>query len=370
MGAGIAQLAATAGADVVLVDVEPELAEAGRERIASALRKLAAKGKIAPGEAEAAIVRIRPTAQLGDVSGCGLVVEAVPERIDLKRSIFAELGRVCGPETILATNTSSLPVGEIAAAAASPERVAGMHFFNPAPVLPLVEVVRATTSSEAAVERLVATARAWGKTPVRVRDTPGFVVNRVARPFYLEAFRMVEEGIATIEVIDAALEGAGFPMGPGRLVDLIGVDVNWSVTCSIHERFGRPPRFEPHPLQRRMIEEGTLGRKTGRGFYRYEEGSASCAAAPVEVAPELAEAIALRTIGCIVNEAAFALEEGVATAAEIDLAMKLGMNYPKGPLEWARDLGLERIVSVLRQLGAKRPERYPIARRLLEGNLR
>jgi len=369
MGAGIAQIAAASERDVVLYDVRIELADKGKERIASALRKLAASERIAREDAESAIARIRTTDRLADMSRAELVVEAAPEKLDLKRAIFSELDRLCSAETVLATNTSSLAVGDIAAAAKSPERVAGMHFFNPAPVLPLVEVVRARETSEATVDRLVDLARQWGKKPVRVRDTPGFIVNRVARPFYLEAFRMLEEGVAPIETIDAALEGAGFRMGPGRLVDLIGMDVNWEVSSSVYEAFGRAARFEPHPIQKRMLDEGRLGRKSGRGFYSYSDKDPFRGKKePVE--PALAEAIVLRTVGCIVNEAASALGDGVATADDIDLAMKLGTSYPKGPLAWGAELRPERIALLLRDLDAKHPGRYPVAPRLAEGTLR
>lgn len=369
MGAGIAQVAAVAGSSVVLYDVRQDLADGAKARIVAALRKLAHGGKLDSGAAEAACAAITPSATLADLAPAGLVVEAIPEKLELKRALFADLGRLCSPNAILATNTSSLSVSSIASGIPSPERIAGMHFFNPASVLPLVEVIRGAASSEATVDRLVDVARAWGKTPIRVRDTPGFVVNRVARPYYLEAFRMLEQGVAPIETIDAALEGAGFRMGPGRLLDLIGMDVNWDVSCSVYAAFDRAPRFEPNPLQKRMIDEGRLGRKSGRGFYDYADGTTRPAASP-EVPTSLAEAIVLRTVGCIVNEAACALGDGIASAADIDVAMKLGTNYPKGPLAWGLELGPARLVEVLRALGRDNPERYPIAPRLLEGNLR
>jgi 3-hydroxybutyryl-CoA dehydrogenase len=287
MGAGIAQVAATAGCDVALYDVERSLAEKGKTKIVDALRRLAERGKLDATLADGAIARIIPTERIADLAGSELVVEAAPESLELKRTIFAELASACGRDAILASNTSSLAVGKIAEGLPAPERIAGMHFFNPAPILPLVEVIRGAETSDATVERLVAAAEAWGKTPVRVRDTPGFIVNRVARPFYLEAMRMIEEGVAPIETIDAALEGAGFRMGPGRLVDLIGMDVNWAVSNSVWEGFGRSPRFEPHPIQKRMVEEGHLGRKSGRGFYDYRSGEPSRPASDAEVDPPL-----------------------------------------------------------------------------------
>jgi 3-hydroxybutyryl-CoA dehydrogenase len=370
MGAGIAQVAAVAGCDVALFDVEASLAEKGKAKIVDALRRLAERGKLDAAIAEAAISRTTTTARLADLAGAALVVEAAPESLELKRRIFADLASTCGRDAILASNTSSLSVGKIAENLPAPERVAGMHFFNPAPILPLVEVIRGAETSDATVDRLVETAKAWGKTPVRVRDTPGFIVNRVARPFYLEAMRMMDEGVAPIETIDAALEGAGFRMGPGRLVDLIGMDVNWAVSNAVWEGFARSPRFEPHPIQKRMVDEARLGRKSGRGFYDYESGEPSRPANDPEVAPALAERIVLRTVGCIVNEAALALGDAVATADDIDLAMKLGTSYPKGPLAWGEELGPAKIVTMLRDLAEKHPDRYPIAPRLLEGKLR
>jgi 3-hydroxybutyryl-CoA dehydrogenase len=385
MGAGIAQVAATADCEVALYDVRRDLAEKGKEKTAAVLRKLAASGKLANAAAEAAIARIVPTERLADLRECAVVVEAAPEKLEIKRALFAELGKHCGAETILASNTSSLSIAEIAAAAPHPERVAGMHFFNPAPILPLVEVVRAESTSTATVDRVVEIARDWGKTPVRVRDTPGFIVNRVARPFYLEALRMLEEGVAPIETIDAALEGVGFRMGPGRLVDLIGMDVNWEVSNAVWNGLGRPARLEPHAIQKRMLDEGKLGRKSGRGFYEYGDAASERLTARRDAAnaaqqnvrrleaaspsAAIAEGIVLRTVGMIVNEAALALGDGVASAADIDLAMKLGTNYPKGPLAWGAEIGAERIVALLRGLDAKHPGRYPIAARLAAGEL-
>ena len=368
MGAGIAQVAATSGCDVALYDVRRELADKGEERIAAALRKLASAGKIASEAAEDAIARITTTERLADLADADLVIEAAPEKLEVKRALFAELAERCGAETILASNTSSLSIGKLASAATHPARVAGMHFFNPAPILPLVEVVSAEATAPATVDRLVEIARAWGKTPVRVRDTPGFIVNRVARPFYLEALRMLEEGVAPIATIDAALEGVGFRMGPGKLVDLIGMDVNWEVSNAVWNGLGRPARLEPHAIQSRMLDEGRLGRKSGRGFYEYGEGARPPASPEVE--PAVAESIVLRTVGMIVNEAALTLGDGVASAEDIDLAMKLGTNYPKGPLAWGAELGTERIVAALEALDAKHPGRYPVAPRLRAGNLR
>lgn len=370
MGAGIAQVAATAGCDVALYDVEASLAEKGKTKIVDALRRLAERGKLDAAIAEGAIARTVTTARIADLAGAALVVEAAPESLELKRKIFADLASACGRDAILASNTSSLAIAKIAEGLPAPERVAGMHFFNPAPILPLVEVIRGAETSDSTVDRLVEIAKAWGKTPVRVRDTPGFIVNRVARPFYLEAMRMIEEGVAPIETIDAALEGAGFRMGPGRLVDLIGMDVNWAVSNAVWEGFGRSPRFEPHPIQKRMVDESRLGRKSGRGFYDYTGGEPARPASSPEVDAALAETIVLRTVGCIVNEAALALGDAVATADDIDLAMKLGTNYPKGPLAWGAELGPAKIVTMLRDLGEKHPDRYPIAPRLLEGKLR
>lgn len=482
MGAGIAQVAAQAGFQVLMYDIGPGPLEAGHSRIASGLERLVQRGKLTAAERDAVLQRIGTTTSLSDFHSADFVVEAAPEILDLKKQIFQELDRTCRPEVILATNTSSLSVTEIGALTNRQDRVVGMHFFNPVPLMKLVEVVQgARTSAEAAAHTTEIT-RKLGKTPVQAKDTPGFIVNRIARPFPGEALRLYGENVAGIQQIDRIAKlAAGFRMGPFELMDLVGMDINFAVNRSVFEQFFYEPRFRPHPLQAQMVKANLLGRKTGGGWYRYEgdqivdgpkgaeffgnpgprvegistvyvggdeafaqltrdagytltdspdqadlvvgsqgpsqldslalkEGAlvlveasrivttelGSWSAAPervvgyggipsvatrqlIEIAPGFRTAteawqtaarfiqsigrdvevihdgpglVAPRIIACLVNEAAYALMEGVASAADIDTAMKLGVNYPEGPLAWADALGPDVILEILDGLHA------------------
>ncbi len=361
MGAGIAESAALAGMTAVMLDVREDALERGWRTIEQDLDRRVKKGRISKDERREILGRISSTTSLADLAGASLVVEAVVEDLDLKRKVFADLEGVVGPETVLASNTSSLSVAGIVAGTEHPERVVGMHFFNPVPAMKLVEVVTGPSTGPEAVRRTKEVAQRLGKTPIKISDTPGFVVNRVARPFYLEALRIVEGGGEPREV-DAALREAGFRMGPLELADLIGMDVNLAVSESLFERSYYQPRFRPSVLQRSMVEAGTLGRKSGRGFYEYgtegqnEEGSGG----------EPSKDIALRVISCIINEAFLALAEGVATAGDMDRAMKLGANYPKGPFEWAKEIGAEEIVRTLDSLRQAHGDAYLAAPLLRE----
>jgi 3-hydroxybutyryl-CoA dehydrogenase len=274
MGAGIAQVAAQAGHPVRLFDVaEGAVAEAIAD-IAGRLRRSAEKGRLSAEAAEAAIGRLQPAGTLADLSGCGLVVEAAAERLEVKRAVFAELEAACGPEAILATNTSSLSIDAIARELEAPGRVVGMHFFNPAPLMQLVEVVSGLLTDPAVAETVFETAAAWGKAPVHARSTPGFIVNRVARPFYAEALRLIEEQACDPATLDAVVrEAGGFRMGPLELTDLIGQDVNSAVTQAVFEAYFQDPRYKPSRMQAALVEAGRLGRKSGRGFYDYSEAA-------------------------------------------------------------------------------------------------
>ncbi len=491
MGSGIALVALSAWRAVVLVDP----LDSARAQAEAYLRRHLAK----PGKA-AALDRLTLSADLESLAGCGLVIEAAPEDLELKRDLFRRLEAICPPPALLATNTSTLSVGAIGAAAATPERIGGLHFFNPAPLMPLVEVAAGDRTSEATVNSLVAIVKDLGKTPVVTRDTPGFIVNRVARPFYGEALRLLAEGYATVDQIDRLAEMAGgFRMGPFRLMDLIGLDVNLAATRSIYDQTFGEPRYRPHPIQARLVEQGRLGRKSGRGFYDYASGDpafdrelppegggeglivvsggtwapgvsetflragftlheahggapvAGIVAAgreerlreqvhrldralPPEV-PLLVQAadvtlseiltwcahpervfgfdglfldngriatlvaseanppgmrgavesllraagrrsewildgpglVLPRIVAALASEAAFVLAEGTADEATIDLAMRLGANYPAGPLEWGRRLGWSRVVRVMdhlhAELGEDRYRAAPLLRR-------
>ncbi len=356
MGAGIAQLALEAGHDVVLHDVDAAAIERGRARIRIGLERRAGRLDLDHESADAwvdgRLDRLRAALAIGDVAAAAplLVVEAALEDLDAKRAIFRALEATVGAATVLATNTSALSVAEIAAVTEVPERVLGLHFFNPAPVMPLVEVVVAPRTDPAVTERATALVTAWGKVAVRCTDTPGFIVNRVNRPFTLEALAMLEADGASIPSIDAAIRGSGFPMGPFELMDLIGLDVNLAAAKGIYDRSrtaGDPlaGRFRPSAIQERLVAAGQLGRKTGSGFYDYgPDGRPSGPAADFAHPPDAgdwfpAEAIVERIVLTIVNEAHRALGDEVATAADIDLALRLGAGHPIGPIERVEGAG-------------------------------
>jgi 3-hydroxybutyryl-CoA dehydrogenase len=369
MGAGIAQVAAESGLDVALLDPVAGAYDRARDRIGGFLERKVAKGQLHAGLADSALARITESGSVADLAATGFVIEAIPEDLDLKRDAFRRLDAAASPGTVLATNTSSLSVGEIAVAVSRPERVVGMHFFNPVPLMALVEVVGAAHTHPEVVSATVALAERLGKTAVEVADTPGFIVNRVARPFYLEALRILGEGAANVPAIDAALRAAGFRMGPFELIDTIGLDVNLAVSESVWEGFGRSPRYLPHALQRVLVQAGRLGRKTNAGFYDYgadgersEPWSGLAAAAASGSAPPLSEeAITDRVLAAIVNEAASAVEDGTARPEAIDIAMRLGTNWPKGPLAWGEERGLARSAATLDALGATAPDtRYAV----------
>jgi 3-hydroxybutyryl-CoA dehydrogenase len=350
MGAGIAQVALEAGHEVLLHDVDASAIERGRERIRDGLARRAAKAGLADDESGARvdeqIARLRDAHSLDALGAeADLVIEAALEDLDLKRTIFGALDRASGADVILATNTSALSVGEIAAATTTPERVLGLHFFNPAPVMRLVEVVVASATAPEVVERASAVVSSWGKTAIRARDVPGFIVNRVNRPFTLEPLRMLERGDSGIVAIDDAIVAAGFPLGPFAYMDLVGIDVNLAAATAIWQGLGRPERLRPSPIQDGLVEAGALGRKTGRGFYLYDAGTARLPApafADAGRSTELpASVIVPRVREAIAAEAWRAADEGVAARDDIDLALRLGANHPSGPFEWAAANGFD-----------------------------
>jgi 3-hydroxybutyryl-CoA dehydrogenase len=367
MGAGIAQLGALGGIETRLYDPDAKALAQGVERLGEALRKGVDKGLWDAAAADAASARVRAVGDLAELAGCDLVIEAAPEDLGLKRALMADLAEACGPATVLATNTSSLPVGAIAEAVPGPERVCGLHFFNPPALMRLVEIVAAERTSADAVAAAEEAAEAMGREAVRCTDSPGFIVNRCNRPFSLESLRIVGEGLASHEQVDLVIRSeGGYRMGPFELMDLIGIDVNLEVARSFYAQRAEP-RWEPHPIQERMVAEGRLGRKSGRGFYDYAEG-AEGARPTVEPPPlELRRELFERIVSQLVNEAAYAAGEGVAEPGDIDAAMRLGLNHPRGPFEWAAVLGAGRIVTnldSLRELHGSRYEAAPLLREL------
>jgi 3-hydroxybutyryl-CoA dehydrogenase len=271
MGSGIAQVSAQAGFTTIQFDVNKDMLAKSRAGIEKNLQWLVDKAKISLEEKNSCLARIVFTGRLQDCIA-DLIIEAIIEKKDAKTALFNQLAAINSSETLFATNTSSIPVSQIASAVPHPERVTGMHFFNPAPLMKLVEVVKAEHTSEAVISTITELAVQMGKTPVVCKDAPGFIVNRVARHYYLEAMKLVEDGLATIETVDAVMESTGFKMGPFKLMDLIGMDINFGVSNIVWEALGKPERLTPSPVQKRKVEAGELGRKTGKGFYEYGVG--------------------------------------------------------------------------------------------------
>jgi 3-hydroxybutyryl-CoA dehydrogenase len=373
MGAGIAQIAALGGYRTSIYELDSKALERGLEQLRNGLRRGAERGRWTEQAAIDALERIETDTIVEVLKDCDLVIEAAPEDLDLKRNLFERLSSACGPETVLATNTSSLSVTAIAAAIPEPGRIVGMHFFNPPALMQLVEVVAGDESGEPALEMATEVAKGMGRTPIRAQDSVGFVANRCVRPFFLESLRMLGEGLAPHDEIDRIVRlGAGLRMGPFELMDLIGIDVNFAVAKSFWEQSFGEPRWRPTPIHERMVASGRLGRKTGRGFYAYEKDTPHRPRDPdvqgerpildadqlIEVAGENGPPVLTRLGATIANEASFALGEGVASGDDINTAMRLGYNWPIGPLEWGERLGWNRALGVLEELRELRGETY------------
>ncbi len=346
MGTGIAQVAATAGHQVYMYDSNSSALKQASDHLDATMHKLVQKGKMKEQEAHAILNRFHfVEKKLDGLKDCGLVVEAIVEDLQAKKALFHQLQEVISNDCILATNTSSLSVAAIAAACEKPERVLGIHFFNPAPLMKLVEIIPAIQTAEHTLRQAKQIIESWGKTTVIAQDTPGFIVNRVARPFYGEALRILEEGIADAVTIDWAMtEFGGFRMGPFTLMDFIGHDVNYAVTETVFQAFFYDPRYKPSFTQKKLVEAGYLGRKSGRGFYHYAENAIQPEPHKNEI---MGEQIMRRIVAMLINEAADALYLHVASRDDIDRAMTLGVNYPKGLLQWADDWTIPACVEMM-----------------------
>ena len=349
MGSGIAQIAAQSGHVVILYDLSNDSLELSDSKLQKVMNRLVEKEKLTAEEAAAIQGRIKRTSNLEDIKDCKLIVEAIVENIDVKIKVFNDIEALVSDDTVLTSNTSSLSITSIAKACNVPSRVVGLHFFNPAPLMPLVEIIPALQTDKEIPGMLNDLMLKWKKAPVLAKDTPGFIVNRVARPFYSEALRVLDEGLADVGTIDEAMREQGFRMGPFELMDLIGHDVNYAVTASVFKSFYYDPRFKPSITQLKLVEADWLGRKSGRGFYKYhEDGTRSHF--EIESAKDINYSISERVIAMLINEAADAVFWGLASVEDIDTAMTKGVNYPKGLLKWADEWGAQKVINIIDSL--------------------
>ncbi len=370
MGTGIAQVAATAGWDVVINDANHEIMEMSSESLVKVMNRQVEKGALTREEADKILGRIDFTDNHMYFEDSDLVIEAIVENLDIKRKVFHMIEEIVRPDTIIASNTSSLSLASIGSSLRDPSRFVGIHFFNPAPLMPLVEIIPAVQTRPDVILQARAWVDSWGKLTVLAKDTPGFIVNRVARPFYGESLRIFEEGIADQVTIDWAMkELGGFRMGPFELMDFIGNDINYTVTETVFESFFYDPRYRPSFTQKRMAEAGFLGRKTGKGYYDYAEGAIK--PEPVKDT-QVGQQILDRVLVMLINEAADALFLNIASKEDIDQAMTKGVNYPKGLLKWADEKGIVWCVEKLDALYDEyREDRYrcsPLLRRMKTKN--
>ncbi|CAM3072148.1 3-hydroxybutyryl-CoA dehydrogenase [Chryseobacterium flavum] len=366
MGIGIAQVAATNGCKVWVYDANAKQVETATVGLEKTLTKLVDKQKISAEKMTEILANISIATELKDFKDCELIIEAIIENKEIKTKVFTELENYVSESCILSSNTSSISITSLGAELKKPERFIGIHFFNPAPLMPLVEVIPSLLTENTLAEKIYNLMKEWGKTPVIAKDIPGFIVNRIARPYYGEGLRIVEENIATPEQVDDAMKTLGnFKMGPFELMDLIGVDVNFAVTTTVYKDYFYDPKYKPSLLQQRMSEARLHGRKTGKGFYDYSEGAEKPVAQKDDA---LYQQIFLRIISMLINEAVEAKRLGVANDEDIELAMQKGVNYPKGLLSWGKEIGYAKISETLQNLYEEyQEERYrqsPLLRKL------
>lgn len=348
MGAGIAQVAATAGHTVFVFDLNEEVIEKAKANWQASVNKFAEKNKFSREKVHAIINNLKATTDLEDFKTCNLIIEAIVENIEVKQKVFSDVEKIVSADCVLATNTSSLSIASIASACKNTSRVIGIHFFNPATLMPLVEIIPAITTDVTVTTWCKNLIDSWGKTTVIAKDTPGFIVNRVARSYYGESIRIYEEGIADFATIDWALKTfGGFRMGPFELMDFIGNDVNYKVTETVWQQFFYEPRFKPSLTQKRLYEAKHYGRKSGKGYYDYSEN----AVAPTPNKNELlGKAIFTRVIAMLINEAIDSYFLQLASKEDLEIAMEKGVNYPKGLLQWADEIGLDKVLKTLTSL--------------------
>ena len=357
MGVGIAQVAASNGCNVFLFDANSSQTEKALQNLKQTLTKLAEKQKISVEESEQIFSRIKFCTRLQELKDADLVIEAIIENKEIKTKVFSELEDYVSDTCIIGSNTSSISITSLSSELKRPERFIGIHFFNPAPLMPLVEIIPGLLTDEQLPQKVYDLMKSWKKVPVIAKDIPGFIVNRIARPYYGEALRIVEENIATPQQVDDAMISLGnFRMGPFELMDLIGIDVNFAVTTTVYKDYFYDPKYKPSLLQQRMAEAKLLGRKTNRGFYDYREGAVKSVAHRDDA---LYEKIFIRIISMLVNEAVEAKRLGIANDEDIELAMQKGVNYPKGLLSWGQEIGYKTISETLQNLHDEyQEERY------------
>jgi len=366
MGIGIAQVAATNGCKVWVYDANAKQVETATVGLEKTLTKLVDKQKISAEKMTEILANISIATELKDFKDCELIIEAIIENKEIKTKVFTELEKHVSESCVIGSNTSSISITSLGAELQIPERFIGIHFFNPAPLMPLVEIIPSLLTEKSLAEKMYNLMKDWGKTPVIAKDIPGFIVNRIARPYYGEGLRIVEENIATVEQVDDAMKTIGnFKMGPFELMDLIGVDVNFSVTKTVYNEYFYDPKYKPSLLQQRMSEAKLHGRKTGKGFYDYSEDAIKPVAQKDET---LYQQIFLRIISMLINEAVEAKRLGVANDEDLELAMQKGVNYPRGLLAWGKEIGFSKISETLQNLYEEyQEERYrqsPLLRKM------